>query len=99
MRYAKAVTDEREKYRQEQKAICNGRITARSADGTPMSPTQAFEDAQTRYVNACAPIIAQAYHDGDYDGFWQALSNAPLTPTTSSTIKTRPSTLSNKPSY
>lgn len=41
MRYAKAVTDEREKYRQEQKAICNGRITARSADGTPMSPTQA----------------------------------------------------------
>lgn len=41
-----------------------------------MSPTQAFEDAQTRYVNACAPIIAQAYHDGDYDGFWQALSNA-----------------------
>lgn len=37
---------------------------------------QAFEDAQARYVDACAPIIAQAYHDGDYDGFWQALSNA-----------------------
>lgn len=41
-----------------------------------MTPTQAFEDAQARYVDACAPIIAQAYHDGDYDGFWQALSNA-----------------------
>lgn len=27
-------------------------------------------------MDACAPIIAQAYHDGDYDGFWQALSNA-----------------------
>jgi hypothetical protein len=76
MRYAKAVTDEREKYRREQKAICNGRITARSADGALMNPTQAFEDAQARYVDACAPIIAQAYHDGNYDGFWQALSNA-----------------------
>lgn len=76
MRYAQAVTDERAKYRQEQKAICNGRITARSADGALMTPTQAFEDAQARYVDACAPIIAQAYHDGDYDGFWQALSNA-----------------------
>lgn len=76
MRYAKAVTDERKKYRQEQKAIYDGRITARSADGTLMNPTQAFEDTQARYVNACAPIIAQAYHDGDYDGFWQALSNA-----------------------
>lgn len=76
MRYAKAVTDEREKYRQEQKAIYGGRITARSADGTLMNPTQALTDAQARYVGACAPIIAQAYHDGDYDGFWQALSNA-----------------------
>ena len=76
MRYAKAVTDEREKYRKEQKAIYEGRITARSADGTLMTPTQAFEDAQARYVDACAPIIAQAYHDGNYDGFWQALSNA-----------------------
>lgn len=76
MRYAQAVTDERAKYRQEQKAICNGRITARPADGALMTPTQAFEDAQARYVDACAPIIAQAYHDGDYDGFWQALSNA-----------------------
>ena len=65
MRYAKAVTDERKKYRQEQKAIYDGRITARSADGTLMNPTQAFEDTQARYVNACAPIIAQAYHDGD----------------------------------
>lgn len=27
-------------------------------------------------MDACAPIIVQAYHDGDYDGFWQALSNA-----------------------
>lgn len=79
MRYAQAVTDEREKYRQEQKAICEGRITARSADGTLMDPTQAFEDAQARYVDACAPIIAQAYHDGNYDGFWQALSNATST--------------------
>ena len=76
MRYAQAVTDERAKYRQEQKAIRNGRITARSADGALMTPTQAFEDAQARYVGACAPIIAQAYHDGNYDGFWQALSNA-----------------------
>lgn len=76
MRYAKAVTDEREKYWRERKAICEGRITARSADGTLMDPTQAFEDAQARYVDACAPIIAQAYHDGNYDGFWQALSNA-----------------------
>lgn len=76
MRYAQAVTDERAKYRQEQKAICKGRITARSADGALMTPTQAFEDAQARYVDACAPIVAQAYHDGDYDGFWQALSNA-----------------------
>lgn len=41
-----------------------------------MDPTQAFEDAQARYVDACAPIIVQAYHDGNYDGFWQALSNA-----------------------
>lgn len=79
MRYAKAVTDEREKYRKEQKAIYEGRITARSADGTLMTPTQAFEDAQARYVDACAPIIAQAYHDGNYDGFWQALSNATST--------------------
>ena len=79
MRYAQAVTDERAKYRQEQKAICKGRITARSADGALMTPTQAFEDAQARYVDACAPIIAQAYHDGDYDGFWQALSNATST--------------------
>ena len=79
MRYAQAVTDERAKYRQEQKAIRNGRITARSADGTLMNPTQAFEDTQARYVDACAPIIAQAYHDGDYDGFWQALSNATST--------------------
>lgn len=79
MRYAKAVTDEREKYRKEQKAIYEGRITARSADGTLMAPTQAFEDAQARYVDACAPIIAQAYHDGNYDGFWQALSNATRT--------------------
>lgn len=66
MRYAQAVTDEREKYRQEQKGIYEGRITARSADGTLMDPTQAFEDAQ-------------AYHDGNYDGFWQALSNATST--------------------
>lgn len=44
-----------------------------------MDPTQAFEDAQARYVDACAPIIAQAYHDGNYDGFWQALSNATST--------------------
>lgn len=79
MRYAKAVTDEREKYRKEQKAIYEGRITACSADGTLMAPTQAFEDAQARYVDACAPIIAQAYHDGNYDGFWQALSNATRT--------------------
>ena len=79
MRYAKAVTDEREKYWRERKAICEGRITARSADGTLMAPTQAFEDAQARYVDACAPIIAQAYHDGNYDGFWQALSNATST--------------------
>lgn len=79
MRYAQAVTDERAKYRQEQKAICKGRITARSADGALMTPTQAFEDAQARYVGACAPIIAQAYHDGNYDGFWQALSNATST--------------------
>ena len=41
-----------------------------------LDPTQAFEDAQARYVDACALIIAQAYRDGDYDGFWQALSNA-----------------------
>lgn len=41
-----------------------------------MDPTQALTDAQARYVDACAPIIAQAFHDGDYDGFWQALSNA-----------------------
>ena len=40
MRYAQAVTDEREKYQKERKAIYGGRITARSADGTPMSPTQ-----------------------------------------------------------
>ena len=38
MRYAQAVTDERAKYRQEQKAICKGRITARSADGALMTP-------------------------------------------------------------
>ena len=30
-------------------------------------------------MDACAPIIAQAYHDGNYDGFWQALSNATST--------------------
>lgn len=41
MRYAKAVTDEREKYWRERKAICEGRITARSADGTLMDPTYA----------------------------------------------------------
>lgn len=38
MRYAQAVTDEREKYRQEQKAIYEGRITARSADGYTHGP-------------------------------------------------------------
>lgn len=76
MRYAKAVTDERAKYQKERKNIYDGHITARSADGTLMDPTQALTDAQARYVDACAPIIAQAFHDGDYDGFWQALSNA-----------------------
>ena len=76
MRYAKAVTDERAKYQKERKNIYDGRITTRSADGTLMDPTQALTDAQARYVDACAPIIAQAFHDGDYDGFWQALSNA-----------------------
>ena len=74
MRYAKAVTDEREKYWRERKAICEGRITARSADGTLMDPTQAFEDAQARYVDACAPIIVQAYHDGNYDDTFEATS-------------------------
>lgn len=39
-----------------------------------MTPTQAFEDAQARYVDACAPIIAQAYRAGDYPGMWRALS-------------------------
>lgn len=76
MRYAKAITDERAKYQKERKNIYDGRITTRLADGTLMDPTQALTDAQARYVDACAPIIAQAFHDGDYDGFWQALSNA-----------------------
>ena len=39
-----------------------------------MGPTQAFEDAQARYVDACAPIISQAYRAGDYSDMWRALS-------------------------
>lgn len=37
---------------------------------------QALSDAKTNHAVECAAIIAQAYHDGDYNGFWQALSEA-----------------------
>ena len=92
MRYAKAVTDEREKYWRERKAICEGRITARSADGTLMAPTQAFEDAQARYVDACKPTMTGTTTVSG------RRSPTPRTPTIGPIIKTRPSKLSNKPS-
>lgn len=37
---------------------------------------QALSDAKTNHAVECAAIIAQAYHNGDYNGFWQALSEA-----------------------
>ena len=37
---------------------------------------QALSDAKTNHAAECAAIIAQAYHNGDYNGFWQALSEA-----------------------
>ena len=37
---------------------------------------QAHTDAKTNHAVECAAIIAQAYHNGDYNGFWQALSEA-----------------------
>lgn len=37
---------------------------------------QALSDAKTNHAVECAAIIAQAHHNGDYNGFWQALSEA-----------------------
>ena len=95
MRYAKAVTDEREKYRKEQKAIYEGRITARSADGTliPLRKrsrtrkhvtwTRARQSSRKPTMTGTTTVSGKR-------------SPTPQAPATSSTTKTRPSKLSNK---
>jgi hypothetical protein len=77
--YAEAIASERASLQQQVDSIqrtCN--LLQKTGGDTRLLITrdQALSDAKTNHAVECAAIIAQAYHNGDYNGFWQALSEA-----------------------
>lgn len=76
--YAEAIASERASLQQQVDSIqrtCN--LLQKTGDThLPAMRDQALSDAKTNHAAECAAIIAQAYHNGDYNGFWQALYEA-----------------------
>lgn len=76
--YAEAIASERASLQQQVDSIqrtCN--LLQKTGDThLPAMRDQALSGAKTNHAVECAAIIAQAYHNGDYNGFWQALSEA-----------------------
>lgn len=76
--YAEAIANERASLQQQVDNIQRAYNQQQEAGNTrlPAMRDQALSDAKTNHAVECAAIIAQAYHNGDYNGFWQALSEA-----------------------
>ena len=75
--YTNAIVSERARFQQEFDTISRrDRTTGAPSFGSFLDREQAQESARKRHAEACAAIIAQAYHDGDYDAFWRTLSKA-----------------------
>lgn len=76
--YAEAIASERASLQQQVDSIqrtCN--LLQKTGDThLPAMRDQALSGAKTNHAAECAAIIAQAYHNGDYNGFWQALYEA-----------------------
>lgn len=70
--YAEAIASERASLQQQVDSIqrtCN--LLQKTGDTRlPAMRDQALSDAKTNHAAECAAIIAQAYHNGDYNGFW-----------------------------
>lgn len=76
--YVEAIASERASFQQQVDDIQRAYNHQQKAGDTrlPITRDQALSDAKTNHAVECAAIIAQAYHNGDYNGFWQALSEA-----------------------
>ena len=76
--YVEAIASERASFQQQVDDIQRAYNHQQKAGDTrlPITRDQALSDAKTNHSVGCAAIIAQAYHNGDYNGFWQALSEA-----------------------
>lgn len=76
--YVEAIASERASFQQQVDDIQRAYNRQQKASDTrlPITRDQALSDAKTNHAVECAAIIAQAYHNGDYNGFWQALSEA-----------------------
>lgn len=75
--YTNAIVSERARFQQEFDTISRrDRTTGAPSFDSFLDREQVQESARKRHAEACATIIAQAYHDGDYDAFWRTLSKA-----------------------
>lgn len=76
--YVEAIASERASLQQQVDDIQRAYSHQQKTGDThlPATRDQALSDAKTNHAAECAAIIAQAYHNGDYNGFWQALSEA-----------------------
>lgn len=77
--YAEAIASERASLQQQVDDIQRAYNRQQKTGGDTrllITRDQALSDAKTNHAVECAAIIAQAYHNGDYNGFWQALSEA-----------------------
>lgn len=76
--YVEAIASERASLQQQVDDIQRAYSHQQKTGDTrlPITRDQALSDAKTNHAVECAAIIAQAYHNGDYNGFWQALSEA-----------------------
>ena len=77
--YVEAIASERASLQQQVDDIQRAYNRQQKTGGDTRLPAmrdQALSDAKTNHAVECAAIIAQAYHNGDYNGFWQALYEA-----------------------
>lgn len=76
--YVEAIASERASFQQQVDDIQRAYNRQQKTGDTrlPITRDQALSDAKTNHAVECAAIIAQAYRNGDYNGFWQALSEA-----------------------
>lgn len=76
--YVEAIASERASLQQQVDDIQRAYNRQQKTGDTrlPTTRDQALSDAKTNHAVECAAIIAQACHNGDYNGFWQALYEA-----------------------